>query len=151
MRDIRALIGLPVIVNGKRVGRVIQAEISDDLTEMTGIWISSGFFGTRFISADCLGMLGNVSIIADRPGERKRCRMQALFRRAVGSDGSRWGAVVGARIDELSFHIDALELSYGLWDDLMIGRRYIRRFSLNQDTGNVVIDVSEIEEEVSVR
>lgn len=151
MRDIRALIGLPVIVNGKRAGRVIQAEISDDLTEMTGLWISSCFFGTRFISADCLGTLGNVSIIADQSGERKRCRMSALFRRAIGSDGSRWGAVVGARIDELSFHIDALEISYGLWDDLVTGRRYIRRFSLNQDNRDVIIDVSEMEEEVSVR
>ena len=147
MRDIRALIGLPVIVKGKRVGRVVQTELSGDLKELTGLWTSSGFFGTRFISADCLSVLGRVSVIADHQGLRKRCRPLSVFRRAVGSDGSRLGAVTSAQVDELSFRIETLELSRGLWDDLTVGRRQIRRFSVNQETGNVIIDVSEMEKE----
>lgn len=150
MRKIRALIGLPVIVNDHRIGRVIQAELSDDLTELTGLWIASGFMGTRFIPADSIGMIGEVSVIADDPGRRKRCKTSALFYRAVGTDGSRLGAITGAEINELSFRIEALEISCGLWDDLFTGRRCIRCFTLNQETGNVVIDVSEIESEVSV-
>ena len=149
MLDIRTLIGLPVIVHDKRVGRVIQAEVSEDLKELAGLWTSVGFFSTRFIPVDCIGVLGCVSVIADDPGEKRRCRSKNLFRRAVGSDGSRLGAVTGAQIDDLSFRVEALELSRGLWDDLMTGRRYIRRFSLNQDTGNVIIDVSEIEKEAT--
>lgn len=149
MRSIRALIGLPVIVNGKRAGRVVQVEVSDDLTEMAGLWMSAFFFGTRYIPADCLCTLGSVSVIADHPGDRKRCRTLSLFRRAVGSDGSRLGAVTGALIDELSFHIEMLELSCGVWDDLADGRRHIRSFSLNQETGNVIVDVSEMEKEAN--
>lgn len=151
MRKIRALIGLPVIVNGRRAGRVVQTALSDDLTELTGLWIAAGFFGTRFIPAESLGMIGQVCVQADHPGYRQRCRASSLFRRAVGTDGSRIGAIIGAEIDEMSFCIESLELSCGLWDDLLVGRKSIRSFSLNQATGDVVIDVSELEEEVTVQ
>lgn len=151
MRKIRALIGLPVVADGRRVGRVIQAELAEDLTELSGLWIASGFFGTRFIESDRIGMIGNVAVMADDAGIRKRCSSASLFRRAVGTDGSRLGAITGAEIDELSFRTEALELSGGLWDDLFSGRKSIRRFTLNQETGDVVIDVSEMEKEVSIR
>ena len=37
MRKIRALIGMPVVVGNRRVGRVIQAELSEDLTRLDGL------------------------------------------------------------------------------------------------------------------
>ena len=151
MRKIRALIGLPVIVNDQRIGRVVQTELSEDLTQLTGVWIASGFFGTRFISADRLGMIGTVAVSSDDSGVRRRCKTPSLFRRAVGTDGSRLGAITGAEIDELSFRIEALELTCGLWDDLFTGRRRIRRFTLNRETGDVIIEVSETEKEVETR
>ena len=58
MRKLRALIGLPVVVNNHRIGRVVQAELSTDLTQLLGVWIDAGLLGTRFIPADSLGMLG---------------------------------------------------------------------------------------------
>lgn len=147
MRKIRALIGLPVVVHSRRIGRVVQVELSSDLTQLTGLWIDAGFFGTRFIPSDSLGMLGKVAVMADDPGKRRRCKTSALFRRAVGTDGSRLGAITGAEIDELSFRVEALELSCGLWDDLQNGRMRIHHFSLNQDTGDVIIDIAETERE----
>ncbi len=148
MKKLRALIGLPVILNNRRIGRVVKAALNDDLTSLSGIWMDAGLFGTRFIPAENLGVLGKVAIVVDEPGKRMRCRSPALFRRAVGTDGSRMGAITGAEIDELSFRVEALELSCSLWDDLIRGRNRIRTFTLNQDTGDVVIDLAEIEKEV---
>lgn len=144
MKKISALIGLPVITNGRRIGRVVRCELSDDLTRFEGIWITAVVFGTRFIPSEHLGVLGQVSVVADLPGQRMRCKEKSLFRRAVGTDGSRVGAITGAEFDEISFQVKALELSCGVWDDLLNGRKRVRTFTLNQTTGNVVIDAAEI-------
>lgn len=147
MRKVRALIGQPVVVNHRRIGRVVQVELNSELTELTGLWVDEGILGTRFIPSESLAMLGKVAVMADERGKRKRCKSPALFRRAVGTDGSRLGAITGAEIDELSFRVNALELSFGLWEDLLIGRRAIRQFTLNRETGDVLIDTAESEKE----
>lgn len=147
MRKLRALIGLPVVVNNRRFGRVVQVELSEDLTRMNGIWMDAGLKGTRFIPAESLCMLGKVAVMADDPGKRLRCRTPPLFLRAVGTDGSRTGAITGAEIDELSFRVESLELSCGLWDDLLNGRMRISRFTLNRETGDVIVDSAETEKE----
>ena len=147
MRKIRVLIGMPVVVNNRRAGRVVQAALSDDLKQLDGLWVDAGLHGTRFISSDSLAMLGQVAVMADDLGKRGRCGAVPLFRRAVGTDGQRLGAITGAEIDELSFRVDALELSRGLWDDLLGGRVRIYRFTLNRENGDVVIDTAETEKE----
>lgn len=148
MRTIRALIGLPAIVGSRKVGKVIQAEMSDDLTYLTGLWIHAGFSGTRFIPAESISVIGRQVLLADEPGMRKRRRKSTLFRRAIGTDGARLGAVTGGMIDELSFRVEVLEISSGLWDDLLYGRSYTRCFKLNQATGDVIVDIAEIKKEV---
>lgn len=148
MTTVRALIGLPAVVGSRRAGRVIQAELSDDLTHLTGLWIHAGISGTRFISADSISVIGKQVLLADDSGTRKRRGKKSLFRRAVGTDGSRLGAVTGAIIDELSFRVEVLEISLGLWDDLLYGRRYARSFTLNQASGSVIVDIAEIKKEV---
>lgn len=147
MRKIRALIGMPVVVGNRRVGRVIQAELSEDLTRLDGLWMDAGLRGTRFIPSEQLEMLGRVAVMADDMGRRGRMRAEPLFRRAIGTDGRRLGAVTGAEVDELTFSVRALELSRGLWEDLARGRDRIRTFTLNRENGDVVVDVAESEKE----
>ena len=40
MRNMRLLVGMPVICEGRKLGRVIQAQVSEDLTHMTGLFIA---------------------------------------------------------------------------------------------------------------
>lgn len=140
MRTLRTIIGLPVVVNSRRIGRVFQAELTEDYSRLKGIWVDAGLSGTRFISSDSIALLGQVAVVADDRGERKRCRTAGIFRRAVSTDGKRTGAVTGVEIDEISFRTEALELSRGVWDDLSAGRQLIRQFTLNPKTGDVIID-----------
>ena len=48
-KTLRALQGLPVVCAGKRVGRVAQAALSDDLRRMDGLWVDAGLGGARFV------------------------------------------------------------------------------------------------------
>ena len=149
MRTLRALTGMPVVCDGKRIGRLVQAELAADLKQLEGIWISAGLRGTRYIPSEELEMLGRVAIVAERPGRKGRMRARGLFMRAVSTDGSRLGAVTGAEVDELSFAVTALELSAGVWDDLARGRRRVTRYTVNRESGEVIIDPDREEEEAN--
>ena len=140
MRKVRTLIGMPVIRGHRRIGRVLRADIDDDLRRLEGVWISGGLRGARYIAVEDLEMLGEVAVIADAPGGRGPAPGRGLFRRAVSTDGARLGAITGAEIDELSFNVVALELSTGLWDDLFGRRERILRYTVNRETGEVIVD-----------
>ena len=147
MKTIRALIGMPVVCRNRRIGRMVQAELEDDLSRLKGIWVSAGLRGTRWLSAEELEILGRVAILSETGGTRRRMRFAPLFRRATATDGTRLGAVTGAEIDEISFAVTALELSQGLWDDLLNRRRRVRRFTANRETGEILIDPAELDRE----
>ena len=141
VKTLRGLTGMPVVCQGKRVGRLIQAELSEDLTRLNGIWVGAGLRGTRWIPAEELQLLGQVAVLSDSRGARGHMTFAPLFRRATATDGERLGAVTGARIDEVSLRVTALELSRGVWDDLFSRRLMVQRFTANRETGEVVMDL----------
>ena len=147
MRKLRSLTGMNVICGSRRIGRVMHAELTGDLRQLSGIWVGAGLLGTRFIPAESLEMLGRVAVMAEDSGRRRPMRARPLFARAVSTDGRRMGAITGAEIDELSFAVSALELSAGLWDDLVHHRRRVTRYTVNPDNGEVVVDPVEAERE----
>lgn len=140
MKTVRAMIGMPVVCRRRRIGRLLQADLSADLRQLDGIWVSGGPGGTRYIPADALELLGEAAILSDSAGARRRPDARPLFRRAVSTDGRRLGAITDAAIDGVSFAVTSLELSAGLWDDLFRGRRQIDRFTVNRITGDVIVD-----------
>ena len=77
MRKVRALIGMPVVCEDRRIGRVLQADLADDLGQLEGLWISRGLRGARYIPAESLRLLGRVAVLTDSPGARRRARMRA--------------------------------------------------------------------------
>ena len=139
MRKLRNLTGIAVICNRKKIGRVIQAQLSDDLSALEGIWVDCALRGTRYIAAEHIGTIGEVAIIADHRGKRRRMNARSMIYRAVGTDGRRIGAITGAEIDEVSLMVNALELSRGFWDDIYNGRSIIRKYSVNAEAGETVI------------
>ena len=140
MRTLRAMTGMPVVCCDRRIGYLLQAELSDDMMRLDGIWTGGGLRGTRYIPAECLEIVGRVAVIAESDGRRARLRPRPLLKRATSTDGRRLGAVTGARIDEVSLAVTALELSHGFWDDLVRGRCYVTRYTVNRDSGEVIIE-----------
>ncbi len=139
MRKQRNLTGMPVICNRKKIGRVIQAQLSSDLSALEGIWVDCALRGTRYIAAEHIGTIGEVAIIADHRGKRRKMNAGTIIYRAVSTDGCRVGAITGAEIDEVSLMVSALELSRGFWDDIYNGRSVIRKYSVNADACETVI------------
>ena len=140
MRTLRAMTGMPIVCRGRRIGRMLLPELDAGLTRLEGLWISAGLGGTRFIPTDSLELLGSVSIHVDGPGRRRRMSAEPLFRRAISTDGRRLGAITGAEIDELTFRVAALELSRGLWDDLSSNRARVSRYTVDRETGEIIIE-----------
>ncbi len=139
MKSVKAISGQPVILEGKRIGRVLQAELSEDLTVLTGLWADCGLKGTRYVHNEQIQLLGDVAVIVTDKGKRRRLSEDALFRRAVASDGRRLGAILDALIDEQTRKVEALLLSEGFLSDLMRGRRPVRQYTVQPGTGNVVL------------
>lgn len=147
MKRLNGLIGMPVVCRSRRVGRALRGELTEDLTRLKGVWVGAGLRGTRYIPSEALQMLGQVAILADGLGERRRMDCPPLLRRAVSTDGTRLGAVTGAEIDELSFAVTALELSRGLWDDLTDRRLRVTTYTANRENGEVIIDLTDATKE----
>lgn len=147
MKKVRSMIGMPVICRREKVGRMIQADLAKDLKQMNGIWIDGGLRGTRYISAENLEMLGDIAIMADTQGSRGKLSPSPVFFRAISTDGRRLGAITGAEINELSFIVESLELSNGVWDDLFNRRVRVTHYTVNIKTGDVIIDDGENEKE----
>lgn len=139
MRKLRNLTGMPVIFNGRKLGRLVQASLSDDLRRMEGIWVDCGLKGTRYITSDHLSMIGDLAVHSDDRGVRRRCGSEKLLLRAISTDGARIGAAVGAEVDELSFLVTALEITHGFWDDLISGRSRYEVFSTRRDKNEVTV------------
>ena len=139
MRKLRNLIGMPVLCQHQKLGRLVQVELSDDLVRLEGIWVDGGLKGTRYIPSEQLGMIGEVAVLADSRGARRRCTAQPLLMRAVSTGGERVGAIVGAEVDELSFQVRALELTRGFWDDLNSGRTRVERYTAQPEQSIVIV------------
>ena len=147
MKKLRGMISMPVVCRGRRIGRLLRGELSGDMTRLQGIWVGAGLRGTRYIPSEELQLVGQVAVLADGRGERRRMTCKSLFRRAVSTDGTRLGAVTGAEIDELTFAVTALELSRGFWDDLFRPRPRLTRYTADPNSNEVVIDPDPMEKE----
>lgn len=111
-----------------------------------GLWVDAGLCGSRFIGAEAIEVLGEVSVTVDAPGQRRRMREKALFRRVITTGGARLGAVVDAAVDAMTFQVAGLIVSTGYWDDLVRGRLMIRHFAASPE-GEVIADLHAGEEE----
>lgn len=130
---------MPVILDGKRLGRALDIGITKDLKNMTGIYVDCGIRGSRFVPSDQVRLVGDVAIFVDSRGKRSRCNGTSQVRRALSTDGRRLGAVCGVLIDEEMQTIEALELSRGYIDDLIGGRQYVRHYTVSKGGEDVVI------------
>lgn len=141
MRSVKSLIGMPVILDCRTLGRVCAATPDRELRHLERLYFSLGQ-RTHFVTAEQVSCLGDVSILVDAPGERGQPPSAALPRRALSTGGVRLGVITDALLDESSLDIALLELSQSLIEDLTHGRRRIGRFCVLSG-GEVVIEETE--------
>ena len=143
MRAVSALVGLPIVVRARKLGRVSDVEFSDDLTHITGLYYDAGLRGKRFLDAGDIRMIGSLAVQADNEGVRKKKRDTPLFRRAVGYQSHRLYAVCGALFDEESLAVSALLLSRGILADLVSGPVRTEWFRVLGTRGEAIVKEEE--------
>lgn len=142
MKNTRSLLGMPVISEGRKLGRVSSVLTDDSLRTVSGLFLSCGVAGSRFIECKQLDLIGDIAVLAHGSGRRMQPTGTPLFRRALSPDGRHIGAITDALLSERTLRIEALELSYGYLDDLTGGRTRVRQYTV-QKNGDVVVEATE--------
>ncbi len=138
MKGVKAFVGMPVILDGKRIGHVACLTLDEGLTRVTGLRIARGLRGNRFIPARAVSLLGDVAVLVTDEGVRAGGERGLTIRRATTTDGQILGAITGALVDEGTRLVAALELTSGWWEDLARGRRYVYGWTANP--GSVILE-----------
>jgi uncharacterized protein YrrD len=125
VKGVKAFVGMPVILNGRRIGHVACLTLDEGLKSVTGLRIARGLRGNRFIPSSAVSLLGDVAVLVTDEGVRPGGERGLNLRRATTTDGQILGAITGALIDERTLSVAALELSSGWWEDLVRGRKYV--------------------------
>lgn len=130
-----SIVGLPAALNGRMVGRVEQAVLTHDGHALRGMVIRHGLGGARWVSAERIAILGDVSVIlTDRP---ERLPRDASFTLSTVKDvgGLNLGRVTDAYVNRSTLQVEALEVSLGLWEELTLGRMLARQFTVQNPPG----------------
>lgn len=142
MKNARSMLGMPVICDGRKLGRASSVLTADALNAVSGLFLHCGLAGSRFIGSGELDLIGDIAILAHSPGRRLQPARPPLLRRAVSPGGERIGAITDVLLAEGTLRIEALELSRGYLDDLACGRASVRQFTV-QKNGDVVVELTE--------
>lgn len=139
MKNTNSLGGMPVVCEGVRIGRVLSVQLTPELNGMAGLHVDCGLKGRRYIPRSRVKMLGDLAVLVERGFARPE-GPSPLPRRALAPDGAHLGCITGAWIDETSHGVDSLELSGGVFQDLVSGRIRVRFYHVQKDKGDVVVE-----------
>ena len=127
--------GLPVVRSGKLQGRVEQAVLNPDGRSLRGLVVRRGFGGARWLAAEDILVLGEVSVIAlRRPGRIPR---DAAFNLGCVRDtaGLDLGRVTDVYLQPDTRRVAALEITLGPLEELRCGRMLARDFAVHPAPG----------------
>jgi len=133
------LLGLPVIRDGRLLGHVERALLHRDGQSLRGLTLRRGFGGARWADAADISVLGEVSVILSRAPGRIPRDADFSLRLVKDSGGLTLGWVTDAFLHPVTCRITALEISLGPAEELRCGRLLARAWTVNPDTGQVLI------------
>lgn len=128
-----ALVGLPVVLEGKSIGRVEQPVLTPDGHALRGLVVRRGLGGARWLNAEELRVAGSVSVVAnEKPGKVPEGADFALH--AVrDTSGLNLGVVTDVWLEPASLRVAALEILLGLIEALTCGPLRCERFAVSPE------------------
>ena len=136
---LNGVLGLPVILRGRMVGRVERAVVTADGRSLRGLAIRRGLGGAKWVETRSIAVLGEVSVIVD--GEPTRLPHEADFSLRMVKDtaGMTLGWVTDVLLNPETFHVTGLELTLGLMEELLGGRLIARSWTVVPGTNQVLV------------
>lgn len=139
--DVRlnSVLGLPVILRGRMVGRVERAVVTADGRSLRGLTIRRGLGGARWAGCEHIVVLGEVSVIID--SDPARLPRDADFDLGTVKDtgGMPLGWVTDVFLNPATYRVTGLELTLGLMEELLGGRLIARSWTVVPGTGQVLV------------
>ena len=139
MTRLNRLIGLPVICGEKKLGWVSAGAIARDGGSLAGLAVRGDMGVARWVPAEAILCLGALCVLVRSDGGKRRGFKPFYPGRVSDTGGMRLGRITDARVDEGTLAVDALEITFGPLDDLFVGRRWVRDFTIHPLTGDVVV------------
>ena len=127
--------GLPVVCSGKLQGRVEQAALNPDGRSLRGLVVRRGFGGARWLAAEDILVLGEVSVIALRPPGRMPRDAAFVLGSVRDTAGLDLGRVTDVYLQPDTRRVAALEITLGPLEELRCGRMLARDFEVHPAPG----------------
>ena len=139
--DIRlsGVLGLPVILRGRMIGRVERAVVTADGRGLRGLAIRRGLGGAKWVEARSIAVLGEVSVIIDREPSRLPREADFYLRMVKDTAGMTLGWVTDVFLNPETLHLTGLELTLGLMEELLGGRLIARSWTVVPGTNQVLV------------
>ncbi len=124
------VIGLPVVLHGRMIGRVEQTWLTEDGRHLRGLVMRRGLGAARWSPWEDVLALGEVSVILRRePGKPPKGGGDGLHA-VKDTGGMNLGRVTDVYVSRVTGRVTALEISLGLIEELTCGRVVARTFAV---------------------
>ncbi|MBP3452380.1 MAG: hypothetical protein J6M20_01515 [Clostridia bacterium] len=137
-----SLVGLPAALNGQLVGLVEQTVLTTDGRALRGLVVRHGLGSARWVEAEAIDVLGDVSVILRRKPARLPRDASFTLTSVKDTAGLNLGRVTDAYVNPATLQVTALEISLGLVEELTLGRMLARQFVVRpqpEEPGQVLI------------
>ena len=141
------ILGLPAVCGERVVGHVERAVPDEKGQRLQGLIIRRGLGGAKWAPRSGIAVLGDVSVIlGERPGRLPKGN-DAVLGAVKDESGLTLGRVTDLWIRPETLEITALEVTLGLLEDVLSGRRRISRWTVQpgEDGAQVLIPRDEWE------
>lgn len=125
------LLGLPCVLGGRDVGRVERCLLAQDGHRLTGLLLRRGLSPARFVPAENVALVGDVSVILRSAPLRTRREADFPLSTVKDSTGLTLGYVTDLWIRPDSLNVTAIEITLGPIDEWRHGRRRVDTWTVN--------------------
>ncbi len=129
-RRLGRILGLPCVCGEKVVGHVERAVPDETGQQVLGFIVRRGLGAAKWADRSAVSLVGDVAVILREKPVRLPKGMEAAFGPVKDEGGLTLGRVTDWWIDQEGLGITALEVTLGLMEDLLTGRRRVTRWTV---------------------
>ena len=136
------IMGLPVVRQGRILGRVEQAVLDESGKFLRGMVVRKGIGGAKWLDNPEISVIGGVSVLAKGELQRLPGRMDFELTSVKDASGLRLGRVTDVLLNPMTRQVAALEISLGPLEDWRHGRALLREFIVRptpEEPGQVLV------------
>lgn len=141
LTSLNRLIGMPVIWQDQNLGSVERGVTDAQARRLWGVIVRRGIGMARWIPSEAVMLIGNTCVLARQRPESLPDELPEDMNEVYLTSGEKAGHVTDGVLDGLTLRLRALEVSSGLFYQLMGSAAYAMRyhvFSSGDGRGRVV-------------